>query len=232
MENVSRAILMAFSMIMFVIGFTYSMYLINRLTTTSNTLLESVTTTNYYDNIKIENNDNTTNRQVGIETIIPTLYRYTKENYSVKIEDSDGNLLQLFDLKVETKMGKASVFNKTPTNPEEEELSALKRTYDDTNKKAYLFKAPWGSNTSDAKIRIDYFLNGTKGYINDQLVDYSKGGPTFAEEGGFIGYSKGKVFEESFVEYAYEGETISTADRRIGNDNRKYTGKLKNNHNI
>lgn len=84
MENISKALLMAFSMLIFVIAFSYSMFLINKITTTSNTLLESVTTTNYYDNLKVSG-DQTTTRQVGIETIIPTLYRYYKENYAVKI---------------------------------------------------------------------------------------------------------------------------------------------------
>ena len=92
MENVTRAFMMAFSMLIFVIGFSYSMYLINKLSTTSNVLLDSVSTTKYYDNIEISSGDVTT-RDVDISTIIPTLYRYYKESYAVKIVDSDNSLI-------------------------------------------------------------------------------------------------------------------------------------------
>lgn len=246
MENVSKAFIMAFSMIMFVIAFSYSMYLINKLTTTSNTLLESVSTTNYYDNIKVTGEVN--ERDVGIDTIIPTLYRYYKENYAVKIviRNASGQeeLLQLFDLNIETKIARAAANKDTSKS----ELESLRRSiYNNkgnpytptaTNvEKAYLFEAPWTANTKeDARARIDYFLNGTKGYINDGLIDYSKNGPTFNQEGGFIAYCKNsagtsKTFRESFVEYAYEGETIST-ENRSRNNNWKYARKFKNYYNL
>jgi len=216
MENVTRALMIAFSMLIFVIAFSYSMFLINSLTATSNTLLESVTTTKYYDNIKVSR-DNTTTRDVGIDTIIPTLYRYYKENYAVKILDKNGDLIQLFDVNIEGKIAKAAAY----TGTEDNELISLKDSeYNKTNpdgsgaEKAYLFEAPWiGSTDENTRARIDYFLNGSKGYINNTLVDYSKTGPAFlGKENGFIGIYGNTIFEESFVEYAYEGETISTED--------------------
>lgn len=228
MENVSRALLMAFSMLIFVIAFSYSMYLINKLTTTSNTLLESVTTTNYYDNIKIIGDK--TDREVGIETIIPTLYRYYKESYAVKIIDKNGELIQLFDLTTEADVRKAA--GDTSADLKLQNLKAS--MYNSNSQKPYLFESPWlGDLDQDARTRIDYFLNGTKGYIGQTLVDYSKDGPAFKNTGtdGFIKYGAGKKFTESFIEYAYEGETIST-ENRTGNDNRKYTRKFKNYHNI
>lgn len=202
MENVTRALMIAFSMLIFVIGFTYSMYLINRLTTTSNTLLESVSTTKYYDNIEVKGDVG--NREVGVDTIVPTLYRYYKENYAVKILDSDDSLIQLFDVNIEGKIAKAAADTRN-TDPE---LKSLKTSiYNTTDNKAYLFEAPWtGSTDENTRARIDYFLNGTKGYINNTLVDYGK----TIGEGGFLKIYGTKIFEESFVEYAYEGETIST----------------------
>lgn len=206
MENVTRAIIMAFSMLIFVIGFSYSMYLINSLTTTSNTLLSSVTTKNYYDNIKVSGQDTTT-RDVGIDTIISTLYRYYKENYAVKILDSDGSLIQVFDVNLEGKIARAAAYTATA----DQELISLKNSiYNKKDNKAYLFEAPWtGSTDEDTRARIDFFLNGTKGYINNTLVDYSSTGST---GGGFIEKYGTETFKESFVEYAYEGETISTEE--------------------
>lgn len=205
MENVTRALIIAFSMLIFVVGFSYSMYLINKLTTTSNTLLESVSTTKYYDNIEVKGDVG--NREVGVDTIVPTLYRYYKENYAVKIIDSDANnneLIQLFDVNIEGKIAKAAA----DTRNTDKELISLKNSiYNTKNNKAYLFEAPWtGSTDENTRARIDYFLNGTKGYINNTLVDYE----ATIGEGGFLGQYGTKTFEESFVEYAYEGETIST----------------------
>lgn len=200
MENVTRAFMMAFSMLIFVIGFSYSMYLINKLSTTSNVLLDSVSTTKYYDNIEISSGDVTT-RDVDISTIIPTLYRYYKESYAVKIVDSDNSLIQLFDVNIESKIARAAAAIKLEENSELQKLK--KSIYNDKDKKAYMFEAPWtGSTDEDTRARIDYFLNGTKGYINNTLVDYSKI--------SFLKTYGNKTFEESFVEYSYAGETIST----------------------
>ena len=202
MENVTRALIMAFSMLIFVIAFTYSMYLINKLTTTSSTLLGSVSTTNYYDNIQVSGD--VTTREVGVDTIVPVLYRYYKENYAVKILDQQGNLIQLFDVNIESKIDRAAKY----TGSSDKELLSLKSSiYNDENHQAYLFEAPWtGSTSENTRARIDYFLHGTKGYINNTFVEYDR----TIGEGGFLKQYGDKTFEESFVEYAYEGETIST----------------------
>ena len=49
-------------------------------------------------------------------------------------------------------------------------------------------------------------MHGTKGYINNTLVDYK----STIGDGGFLKQYGDRTFTESFVEYAYEGETIST----------------------
>lgn len=201
MENVTRALIMAFSMLIFVIAFTYSMYLINKLTATSSTLLSSVSTTNYYDNIQVSGGNAT--REVGVDTIVPVLYRYYKENYAVKILESNGDLIQLFDVNIESKIDRAAKY----TGTSDKELISLKSSpYNTKTNPAYLFEAPWtGSTSENTRARIDYFLNGTNGYINNTLVEYGKTIP-----GGFLRKYGKNTFTESFVEYAYEGETIST----------------------
>lgn len=202
MENVTRALILAFSMIMFVVSFSFSMFLINKLTTTSKILLETITTTNYYDNIEFENDSEDKfpgTRKVGIDTIIPVLYRYSKENYAVKILDDSGNIIQVFDLSLENKVHDAEGDS---TVPDTDTKNLKNSIYNDKTKDAYLSGAPWVGNSEHIKARIDYFLNGTSGYINNVLVDYSGK--------GFIAKYSGRIFEESFVEYAYEGETIST----------------------
>ena len=222
MENVTRALLIAFSMLIFVIAFSYSMYLINKLNSTSSTVLQTVTTTNYYDNIEVDK-DSLTTRDVGIDTIIPTLYRYYKENYAVKIFIKNGanhELLQVFDVNIERNIARATassdeVVDKT-SSLYNELLAGLKQSdYNKQGCRIYLFEAPWmGNIKEDTRARIDFFLKGTKGYINNTEVDYSRNGSAFKSlvADGFIEYCKNRnsVFQETFVEYAYEGQTIST----------------------
>ena len=199
MENVTKALIMAFSMMMFVIGFSYSMYLINHLMSTSEVLLDTVSASKYYDNI-----------EVTVDTIASVLYRYYKENYTVKIYDGS-TLLQIFDVNLEGKIARAAA----DTKGVDKELVSLKKSiYNKPDKPAYLFEAPWtGSTDENTRARIDFFLHGTKGYINNTLVDYSNGSPAFSNDGGFLGkYPNETIFIESVVEYAYTGDTISTAN--------------------
>ena len=64
---------------------TASMYLFKSATSTSQVLLFATDETNYFDNIKIDENagEDITIRKVNVETIIPTLYRYYKENFGI-----------------------------------------------------------------------------------------------------------------------------------------------------
>lgn len=191
MENVSKALIIAGSMLLFVVGFSYAMFLINKLNTTSREVLDTVTAIKYYDNIEVDNSA-AKERNVGIETVISTLYRYYKESYSVKILDEDGKLLQLFDTSIEFQVAKSD--------------PKLKGSiYMDKTKTAFMFNAPWTSNIEQyTSSRIDYFIKGTKGYINNVFVDYS--------EINFLEKYKNKTFKETFVEYTYSGETIFTED--------------------
>lgn len=227
MENLSKALILAFSMMMFVIGFTYSMYLINHLTATSEILLDTITTKNYYDNLKIADTitdeANKDSREVTVDAIVSTLYRYYKENYAVRIYDEINyskaeSLIQVFDVNLETKIARAAAFTKNAsyaTDPakkaSEQEMISLKNSiFNKKDKKVYLFEAPWtGSTEENTRARIDFFLRGSKGYINNTYVNYAD---MFGDGVGFLGKYKNKTFLESFVEYAYTGETISTED--------------------
>ena len=113
----------------------------------------------------------------------------------------------MFDVNLEGKIARAAAYT---ANTDQELISLNNSIYNKKENIAYLFEAPWtGSTDEDTRARIDFFLNGTKGYINNTLVDYSSTGPT---GGSFIANFGDKIFKESFVEYAYEGETISTEE--------------------
>lgn len=82
MENAVKALEMAFAVMVFVIALSVSMISFNKAKQTSDAVLYTKDETNYY---KYEGATGKAaeNRIVGLESIIPTLYKYYKENYTV-----------------------------------------------------------------------------------------------------------------------------------------------------
>ena len=222
MENVTQALFMVFAMFVFVISLTYSMYMINALNYTAKTLMYNLDETNKYESMKLAdlddvNKDIKKSRTVGIDTIIPTLYRYYKESYRVKILDEDGNLMQYFDT---TNEGSVMTATNTLSSQRTSQQKALISLYGDSTKPGYLFAAPWMGNTNkDTKARIDMYISGEAGYINNTFVNYSKEYSGIkngeAKKYIYLNYFKDRLFKETFVQYAYEGDTLTTEDDEL-----------------
>jgi len=202
MENLTHALYMAFAMAVFVIAFSLSLYLVNKLNATAKDIVYSIEGS-YYDSLSLnnlieKNEDRNRSRIVGIDTIIPTLYRYYKESFAVKILDADGTLLQYFDTTTE---GDVNAAKATITEQRTDKQKALLSLYDDSGKKCYMSGAPWLANINkDAKTRIDMYIRGGKGYINNTLVDFTSNN---------LKQYQTNQFKEIFTQYAYEGDTIS-----------------------
>lgn len=204
MENTAHALFIAFAIFVFVIAFSVTMFMMSKLNATAKVLVFRLDKTNYYDSLVLNeiisnNNDedinNKTERVVGTDTIIPTLYRYYKESFSVKILDTNGNLLQLFDTTTEGDVMTATSTLANKRTPEQRALLSLYGASRDCN----MFGAPWlGSTNKDAKERIDMYINGTAGYINNTWVDYTNNNLNQYNE---------RKFKEIFTQYAYEGDT-------------------------
>lgn len=209
MDNVVQALMIAFAVIVFVIALSISMFMFSQVTNTAETLSFYSDSTRFYDNIKLEKdetgNDNT-ERLVSAETIVPTLYRYYKENFCVKIYDADSNLLQIFDVNLEGLVNKSVADTNATvdaTEPEHIKNYALKETYNKPDTKYYLFGAPWLGSTESVKTRVDFYVNGKSGYINNQYVDY--------KDNEFYKARMNKTqFRERFINYSYSGETMET----------------------
>ena len=99
MENVSKALIIAFSAFVCVMALSLAVYLLGQVYNTAEILVYRSDSTRYYDNIEFDattdmigNSKPGAIRIVSAETIIPTLYRYNKENFCVKIYDD--NLMQ------------------------------------------------------------------------------------------------------------------------------------------
>lgn len=226
MENAVQAIRMGFSMFIFALALTTSMYIFSICGNTAQAIVYYSDEANYYDNISIKD-EITTVRKVGFDTVIPTLYRYYKENFSVKIYDKTtnteglGTLIQVFDITTENKVNAAyrkSNGNIDSRNINEEERLLLEEYGKD--KITFLFGSPWNTNALVyAKQRVDFFVNGSLGYINNVLVDYSYHAGYQPEAGAhpanlkyYMEQSNNLEIEERFVQYNYSGDTISVGE--------------------
>ena len=207
MENATHALYMAAAFLVFIGAFSYSLYMVNKLNTTANMLVYRLDETNYYDSLDltelIADSDNTTNsyKIVSIDSIIPVLYKYYRESYTVRILDEDGELLQLFDTTVE---GEVMTATNLLSSRRTDRQKALLSLYGDSDKACYMYGAPWlGSTNKDTKERIDMYISGDSGYINNTWVDYS---------GNYLRQYEDRQFQEIFSEYTYEGDTITSED--------------------
>ena len=190
MDDAVTAIIMSFSVLVFVIALTVCMYMVNLITATSEQILYSSDSSNFLENIKIHETEITL-RNVDFDVIIPTLYRYYKENFCVKIL-KQGTLYHIFDIQLEGKVRSAASKSDFTGDPMAE---ALVKTY---------------NANRDVKTRIDYFVNGLRGYINNVLVDYEI--VNLKELKTAYDNNASAVIQESFVEYNFSGETITTED--------------------
>ena len=207
MENITDALYMAAAFLVFIGAFSYSLYMVNKLNTTADTLVYRLDETNYYDSLDltelIADSDNTTNsyKIVSIDSIIPVLYKYYRESYTVRILNTNGELLQLFDTTVE---GEVMTATNLLSSRRTDRQKALLSLYGDSDKACYMFGAPWlGSTNKDTKERIDMYISGDSGYINNTWVDYS---------GNYLRQYEDRQFQEIFSEYTYEGDTITSED--------------------
>ena len=219
MENAEKAIMIAFAVIVLGIALALSMFMFSRVTVAAEQLAFYSDSTIYYDNVEIdeatslddEDIKSGTVRIVSAETIIPTLYRYYKENFCVKIYDATGNLKQIFDVNLEGMVHGA----KGDTLADPNKNISLDQThitnyfydkvYNNTDNAYCLFGAPWLGSTDSVKMRIDYFVNGKSGYINNTYVDYK-------DNDFYEARIAKKQFKERFINYSYTGQTMITED--------------------
>lgn len=216
MENAEKAIMMAFAVIVLVFALAIAINMFSKVTVTAEHLAFYSDSTIYYDNVEMEDDDSYSDehikdgtvRIVNAETIIPTLYRYYKENFCVKIYDDSNKLIQIFDVNLEGKVHGAAGDTHAADNakkPVHIENNAYNKVYNDTSKSYCLFGAPWLGSTESVKTRIDYFIDGKAGYINNAYVNYENNVFYLAREAG-------KQFKERFINYSYTGQTMVTED--------------------
>lgn len=94
MENATDAIKMGFAVLVFVSALSIAVFSFSRARQTSAQITQQADEKEYYERISLNESENITwsssSRVVGVETVIPTLYRYYKENYTVVFYRGEG----------------------------------------------------------------------------------------------------------------------------------------------
>ena len=206
MENVADALKMSGAALLFVLAFSITMFMFNKAKTATEAVLDNLQLSSFFTRVDPLNNNET--RKVGIESIIPTLYRYfqSDENPTIIIRDKDKNVLQIFDTEIET-----IAHNNFETYGTTEEYISnyyqdLKAKYGDINGVAYLYGAPWVNQNSRQYYfeRINAYVFGSPcKHIPSLNTDETKS--IYSTKNNTLIKYKNNTFIESYIEYNTNG---------------------------
>lgn len=189
MENAVDALKMAFAVIVFVLALSISINMFSRARETADVVLHSSDITEYME--YQEAVQGTESRIVGLETIVPTLYKYYKENYTVIFRNEKKTYMNIYN---------------TQTNPDLWSVGYVNKYYDraSDNMKVCAFDVddetkrhePWTGSHDEYKKNIDAFLSGG-------IYKYPSGSGDYYKYDNFMDTYKNRKFIENLGEYKY-----------------------------
>ena len=218
MENAVDALKIAFALFVFIMALSITIFMYNMAKETGDIVLASSDVTAFMEYKKqdtIETIVKDGDRIVGLETIIPTLYKYYKERYTVVFMNAEGEPLTIY---------------KSKTNPDLWSTNYKNKYYNETYK-LYVCAfdieeetrrhEPWVGSASSCKENLDKFLSGET-FIDPSggdNYDYGSSAMHDWDNKGFIEKFKDTKFRESLGEYivneideATSGDTSATAN--------------------
>lgn len=219
MENAVDALKIAFAVMVFTMALSLAMVMFSQAKETSDIVLRTSDVSEYIEYIRSDG-DNVKSRVVGLETIIPTLYNYYRENYTVIFLDSSYNFMPIY---------------KTQTDPNLWSVGYHNRYFGGTDTRVCSFDAneeqrrrePWttsgtGGNTQDyyMKQNMDAFLSGgTFLSPSGNGIDYNYSSSSIHGWSGtssFIDRFKTTQFDEYLGWYVYNDTSTGEADPNSG----------------
>lgn len=227
MENAVDALKIAFGVIVFVIALSLFFFMTNQAKATSDLVLYMSDKTNFYD---MEQSDaGKVERKVGIDTIIPNIYRYASENIGITILLKDGKFIRYStsDDSNYGKIGPAMTAEEKQKNPyvyedfvdykERYLKEKLYLTDDDIDDNFYsdqhIFvggNAIWNGTPEDRAKRVAADITGKQQNINNN--NEYKGLNTYLDGKSFIERCTNSTFYESFIEIVTDSKQIGNID--------------------
>lgn len=236
MENAVDAIKIAFGVLVFAIALTLAFSVVGQARATADAIFNMNDKTEYYEYATAEDYNAIENRIVGLETILPTIHRYAKEQYAVTIFDTNGNPIVRYDLYTEgfmanwneilKKIGLGDTSAKTTYHEVKQRLDQVQyvvnkdlntnvKIMDAIDGRLYYGKAdvptinivsPWMGDPD----------NDTVDRINCDMItngSYTKNGVTYYGK-NLLQY-KNRKFKEKFIEIATSGQTVTDGNDSI-----------------
>lgn len=216
MENASDAIIMAGAVLIFVIALTVAMTVFSQARATIDTVVYASDRTNYYEYLEMDISNNIKNRIVGLETIIPTLYKYYKENYTVVFLDESGKGMKLYESLTNfdnwSKDLDGNIKDFTTTKyPDMDEMEICSF---DVNEEL-VRREPWVGDPIETRKNLEAFIEG-KEYVwpngSGKAYDYKNimNGKSFME------YFSGEKFRETIGEYSTSNKDTFASELNQG----------------
>ncbi len=199
MENAVDALKLAFAVFVFVMALSISIYMFTLIGDTADIVLQASDVTEFMEYTEASNvvGDD---RIVGLETIIPTLYKYYKENYTVVFLNSDGSPLELYTSQTNEELWSTNYTNKYYSDNLDKRICSF-----DVDEETSRHE-PWTGNTDYYKQNLDMFLSGgTFTSPSGNGMDYNYGSSSINGWGNrsFIDEYNDKQFLETLGEYTY-----------------------------
>ena len=211
MENAVDALKIAFAVFVFVIALSLAMMMFTQARETADIVLQSSDTARLAEytelneisrNVAIEDD-----RVVGLETIIPTLYKYYKENYTVIFLESDGHTpLTIYETQTEPSLWSDGYINQYYSSNTSKEICSF--DVDEETRR----HEPWTGDNDRVKENIDHFLMGGEYTYNVSSAFYENGQITYNYGNGFIHDYQDDRFRESMGTYTYNDVTSQTGE--------------------
>lgn len=211
MENAVDALKIAFGVFVLTMALSIGMYMFNQAKATADVVLASSDTETYamYTD-EIEGIASTGgDRIVGLETIIPTLYKYYKENYTVVFLNSNGTPMTLYTTRMNNPANWSTDFINKYTGYADKDLRVCSFDVDEETSR----HEPWTGGTDYYKQNLDMFLSGGTFYApsNNSNYNYNYGRQSGSGTDGvngwgnrsFIDQFQDKQFRESIGQYTY-----------------------------
>lgn len=201
MEHASDAIIMAGAILIFIIALSTAMMVFSQARATVDTVIYTSDETNFYEYLGDTSNNTIKSRTVGWETVIPTLYKYYKENYTVVFLNSNGNGAHLYETQTNEKLWTGAtnsyippIVNKYPGITDNKTICSF--DVDEETRR----HEPWTGSTEDYKENLDAFIEG-------KVFKYPSRDETAYDYGiGFINrVGKDTKFIETIGEYRSDG---------------------------
>ena len=187
MENAVRALEMAFAVFIFVIGLTVAITSFSSARETADLVLQQSDETTYYDYIDYTEGvgytfpdgstytyDSQGNRIVGLETVIPTVYKYSKERYRVEFYEANYNEEE----GIYSTPKELTIYT-TRLNDAGKAVYNTSNLFTTRTENVYYFdiatemerSEPWAANTTEIKKHLDSIFNGDNYYLPQYLGD-------------------------------------------------------------